>query len=452
MAFEWNWKGSQNAYDAYKTAEDLASQRYWANRDYIDAQNQAIADQYAALGARGPVIYNNMSQQTSGMVNPYGPLFNPRVASVDEIKSMQNQIGTKADGSWGPKSQRAYKKYMQNMIGVTADGVWGPKSQAAYDAAYTNPAYAASQQAYANAKAAYEAQQALELQQQAQAQQDALRAELAQNEQLILQYKLEIEKLKGESSRTWDALDMQLAANRANAGDIGNAIAHQNRIVTRQQLANANANGSKSASDTKAEELVKEYITTESMMKMGDNKARPGYQNQLRYLKYQIDKDPKAKKLLEKFNGTINNAPIQETKTFQDFQNLVSDLRTANANNPSKKNGLTKADKEFIDEYWYSLPKEVREANKEAYNTIRGEEDIETVEKRGKALAKKQEAALDEAIKPENIQSQELDDGKSYTHNASNGQSVTVKPVSSGPNGGRTAIATCGKKSKTFKY
>lgn len=399
---------------------------------------------------REPMVYNNMSQQTSGLVNPYGVVFNPNVADRDDIEIMQRQIGTTVDGMWGPKSQKAYNKYMQKQMGVTADGVWGPKTQAAYDAAYYNPAYAASQQAYANAKAAYDAQQALEQQQQAQAQQDALRAELAQNEQLILQYKLEIQKLKGESGRAWDDLDMQLAANRANAGDIGNAIAHQNRIVTRQQL--ANANGSKSASDTKAEELVKEYITTESMMKMGDNKARPGYQNQLRYLKYQIDKDPKAKKLLAKFNGTINNDPIEDTKTFQDFQNLVSDLRTANANNPSKKNGLTKADKESIDEYWYSLPKEVREANKEAYNTIRGEEDIETVEKRGKALAKKQEAALDEAIKPENIQSQELDDGKSYTHNASNGQSVTVKPVSSGPKGGRTAIATCGKKSKTFKY
>jgi hypothetical protein len=450
MAFEWNWRGSQNAYDAYKTAEDLASQRYWANRDYIDAQNQAIADQYAAQGMRGvanPVlVYGN----TNGMVNKYGPLFNPRAASVAEIKAMQGQIGTKADGAWGPKSQRAYNKYMQNMMGVTADGIWGPMSQAAYDAGSYNPATAAYQEAYANAQAAYEQQQALEQQQQAQAQQDALRAEYAQNEQRIAQIKLEIAKLEGEAGRSMDELDMRLAANRANAGDIGNAISHQNRIITRQQL--ANANGGKSASDTKAEELVKEYITTESMMKMGDNKARPGYQNQLRYLKYQIDKDPKAKKLLEKFNGTIKNRNIEETKTFQDFQNIESDLRTANANNPFKKNGLTKADKEAIDEYWYSLPKEVREANKDYYNKIRGEEDIETVEKRGKALAKKQEAALDEAIKPENIQSQELDDGKSYTHNASNGQSVTVKPVSSGPRGGRTAIATCGKKSKTFKY
>jgi len=339
---------------------------------------------------------------------------------------------------------------VQNMMGVTADGIWGPMSQAAYDAGSYNPATAAYQEAYANAQAAYEQQQALEQQQQAQAQQDALRAEYAQNEQRIAQIKLEIAKLEGEAGRSMDELDMRLAANRANAGDIGNAISHQNRIITRQQL--ANANGGKSASDTKAEELVKEYITTESMMKMGDNKARPGYQNQLRYLKYQIDKDPKAKKLLEKFNGTIKNRNIEETKTFQDFQNIESDLRTANANNPFKKNGLTKADKEAIDEYWYSLPKEVREANKDYYNKIRGEEDIETVEKRGKALAKKQEAALDEAIKPENIQSQELDDGKSYTHNASNGQSVTVKPVSSGPRGGRTAIATCGKKSKTFKY
>lgn len=370
MAFEWNWKGSQNAYDAYKTAEDLASQRYWANRDYIDAQNQAIADQYAAQGMRG-------------VANP---------APV----------------------------YAQPNLGQAQD---------------------AYQQALANAPEAY-------AQQQAQAQQDALRAELAQNEQRIAQIKLVIQKLKGESGRAWDDLDMQLAANRANAGDIGNAIAHQNRIVTRQQL--ANANGSKSASDAKAEELVKEYITTESMMMMGDNKARPGYQNQLRYLKYQIDKDPKAKKLLEKFNGTTDGAPIVDTKTFQDFQNLESDLRTANANNPYKKNGLTKADKEAIDEYWYSLPKEVREANKEAYNKIRGEEDIETVEQRGKALAKKQEAALDE-VTADTIKTYDLIDKDSYEATASNGQKYTVTKTKAYDDGTYDYVVKCGKKTKTIR-
>lgn len=365
MAFEWNWKGSQNAYDAYKTAEDLASQRYWANRDYIDAQNQAIADQYAAQGVRG-------------VANP-APVY------------AQPNLG---------QAQYAY------------------------------------QQALANAPEAYAAQQA-------QAQQDALRAELAQNEQRIAQIKLEIAQLKGESGRAWDALDMQLAANRANAGDIGNAIAHQNRIVTRQQL--ANANGSKSASDAKAEELVKEYITTESMMMMGDNKARPGYQNQLRYLKYQIDKDPKAKKLLAKFNGSFKTGDNEDVKTFQDFQNLVSDLRTANANNTSKKNGLTKSDKEAIDEYWYSLPKEVREANKEAYNTIRGEDDIESIQARGAKKLAKQKAALAEAKK--NIRRTDLDKSGSYDYTATNGETVNVKRSSFGK-----AVFNIGKLTETVDY
>lgn len=365
MAFEWNWKGSQNAYDAYKTAEDLASQRYWANRDYIDAQNQAIADQYAAQGMRG-------------------------AANTAPV-------------------------YAQPNLGQAQD---------------------AYQQALANAPAAYAAQQALE-------QQDALRAELAQNEQRIAQIKLEIQRLKGQSSQYMDALDMRLASNRARIGDMGNALAHQNRIITRQQL--ANANGSKSSSDAKAEELVKEYITTESMMMMGDNKARPGYQNQLRYLKYQIDKDPKAKKLLEKFNGTTDGAPIVDTKTFQDFQNLVSDLRTANANNPSKKNGLTKADKEAIDEYWYSLPKEVREANKEAYNNIRGEEDIETIQSRGAKKLAKQKTALAEA--KQNIRRTDLDKSGAYDYTATNGETVNVKRSSFGK-----AVFSIGKLTETVDY
>ena len=221
--------------------------------------------------------------------------------------------------------------------------------------------------------------------------QDDLRAELAKNEQRIAQIKLAIAQLKGESGREWDALDMQLAANRANAGDIGNAIAHQNRIITRQQL--AAANGGKTAADKEAEALVEEFIKTQSMMMMGDNSQRPGYQNMLNFLGDKIQKNPKAKKMLEQFQGKYG-ANTSSNKTYQDFENFVSGLRTANANNKIKKNGLTLADKKKVDEYWYSLPQEVRDAHEKEYNDIRGEEDIESIQSRGQKAVAKQKAAL----------------------------------------------------------
>lgn len=221
--------------------------------------------------------------------------------------------------------------------------------------------------------------------------QDDLRAELAKNEQRIAQIKLAIAQLKGESGREWDALDMQLAANRANAGDIGNAIAHQNRIITRQQL--AAANGGKTAADKEAEALVEEFIKTQSMMMMGDNSQRPGYQNMLNFLGDKIQKNPKAKKMLEQFQGKYG-ANTSSNKTYQDFENFVSGLRTANASNKIKKNGLTQADKKKVDEYWYSLPQEVRDAHEKEYNDIRGEEDIESIQLRGQKAVAKQKAAL----------------------------------------------------------
>ena len=277
-----------------------------------------------------------------------------------------------------------------------------------------------------------------------------LKAEYADNEQRIEELKMELVKLQGEAGRAMDDLDMRLAANRANAGDIASAMAHQNRITTRQQI--AAANGGKTAEDKIAEDLVASFIDTESAMMMGDNSQRPGFQNKLNFIQYQINKNPKAKQLLSKFRGSTGDPQIYQPKTFQDFKNYVSDKRTANAGNAVKKEGLTKADKEDIAEYWYSLPKEVREANKEEFNKIRAEEDIETITGRGKALAAKQETALAEATDPKNINTYELDDKGSYEFTASNGQKVSVTRSTLGSKGNRTAVFKIGKKIKTVKY
>lgn len=282
-------------------------------------------------------------------------------------------------------------------------------------------------------------------QQQQQSQLEALRSEYMSNERRIRELKLEIVRLQEASGKYMDDMDMRLAANRAGIGDMGTAMAHQNRIITRQQLENAK-NNSTSPDDKAALDLVSTFIDTESAMMMGDNSQRPGFQNKLDFLQYQIDKNPKAKQLLEKFRGSTGGAPAEQSKTFQDFSNFVSDKRTGNASNAVKKNGLTIADKEDIDEYWFSLPKEVRDANKEAYNAIRGEEDIETIQKRGNSLRAKQQTALNEA--KNHILPTELDSDKgSQEYTASNGLKVNITRSRYGK-----AVLSIGKLVETVDY
>lgn len=197
MAFEWNWNTRAPIRD------DEATRRF----------------------------YNSMPRQDNRLVNKYGAIFDPSNADQDDVEIMQRQLGVNVDGIWGKQSQKAYNKYMQNQMGVTADGVWGKQSQAAYDAGYYNPEYVAYQQALEQATIANNERLA----------QDkiaALQDEYNRNEARIAEIESKIASLKGQISdnaKRRDQLDMQLAANRAGIGDIGNAIAHQNAIETRKQ-------------------------------------------------------------------------------------------------------------------------------------------------------------------------------------------------------------------------
>lgn len=396
-----------------------------------------MANEFRFNWGRAPQVANDVMPRTSWMQNKYGQVFDPSAADRDDIEIMQREIGTDVDGIWGPKSQTAYNKYMQSQMGVTPDGIWGPKTQAAYDAGYYNPAYSASQEAYAQAQ--------LNAQAQAEEQErELLRAEYEQNVKRILQLKMEVERLGGESDRYMNDLDMRLAANRARVGDMSNAMMHQLNLITRRQLA---ANSPKSTETKEAEDLVEEYIKTQSMMMMGDNSQRPGYQNMLNFLDRKIQKNPKAKKILADFNRAYGSggSNLELPRTFQDFTNFVSDKRTANAGNTVKKNGLSNADKEAIAEFWFSLPKEVRDANKEEFNKLLSEDSIETTQARVNALRKKQRAALDEAKK--HIIPSELDNTGSQEYTASNGQKVTITRSGYG-----TVVLQIGNLTESMKY
>ena len=65
-----------------------------------------------------------------------------------------------------------------------------------------------------------------------------LQAEYAQNAKRIAAIKQEIAQLE-KGALTDDQLDMALAANRAEIGDLGNSLLHQNRIATRKATAEA---------------------------------------------------------------------------------------------------------------------------------------------------------------------------------------------------------------------
>lgn len=393
MAFEWKWQPTLDEELSRKARASMEGYRPLSNpsNTFAMAYGNGAGPTVAQLAANGMAGYTSPSSAMNGYVPSRTPDAVPQPAAAAEPSFGQGGAG-----------------------GAERARMWGANN-------------------YGQGMAYTERMQAIE----------DLKTEQAENEQRIEQLKMELVKLQGEAGRAMDELDMRLAANRANAGDIASAMAHQNRITTRQQI--AAANGGKTADDKIAEDLVASFIDTESAMMMGDNSQRPGFQNKLDFIQYQINKNPKAKQLLEKFRGSNVPPKIEQPRSFQDFTNYVSDKRTANAGNAVKKNGLTKADKEDIAEYWYSLPKEVRAANKEEFNKIIGEDDIESIQARGKALRAKQKTALDEAKL--HIIPTELDEKGSQEYTATNGQKVTIKRSGFGK-----AVLTIGKLVENVNY
>jgi len=394
MAFEWKWQPTLD--------EELSRKARASMEGYRPLSNPS--NTYAMIygNGSGPTVAQVASNGMAGYASPAGSMMGYAPSRAPDV------VAQPADPSFGQGGEGAIER--GRMFGANNYG------------------------------------QGMAYWQKMQEQED-LRAEYAQNEQRIAQIKMEIQQLKGQSSKSMDALDMRLAANRARIGDMGNAIAHQNRIITRQQL--AAANGGKSASDKEAEALVEEFIKTQSMMMMGDNSQRPGYQNMLNFLGDKIQKNPKAKKMLEQFQGKYGAQNLADNKmqTYQDFENFVSDLRTANADNTYKKKGLTDNDIVDIATAWGSLPKEVREANKAKFNDIISEESINKIEKRSKNAVAKQKAALD-GLKLETIKYEySKNERKSpFTVTAPNGIKVEIDVDTDG-----NFQAKAGKQTKTFK-
>jgi hypothetical protein len=54
----------------------------------------------------------------------------PGVQSTDAVRALQQQLGVKADGAYGPKTRAAVKRF-QRAHGLSPDGVAGPQTLAA---------------------------------------------------------------------------------------------------------------------------------------------------------------------------------------------------------------------------------------------------------------------------------------------------------------------------------
>ena len=85
----------------------------------------------------------------------------------------------------------------------------------------------------------------------------ALEQEYKQNEQRIAQIEAELKNLGTNDMNT---LDMQLAQNRAEYGDIGNALGHLNRMQVRQSAALDKANANSKSMDALAGEIDNAYV------------------------------------------------------------------------------------------------------------------------------------------------------------------------------------------------
>ena len=184
--------------------------------------------------------------------------FDPKNASTEDIRWAQRLIGTKDDGIWGTQSSKAMDSYRpygddylkrslgngdfdpktaspqdikaaQSIIGTEADGVWGEKSQAALDT--YRKSYDGPVKFRWNGMEGNEAAQAYSAW-------DTSRIEaeerIASNEQRIEELKQEYLVLQQKQETDTEALERNVAANRAGIGDTSQYNAWRARVEARE--------------------------------------------------------------------------------------------------------------------------------------------------------------------------------------------------------------------------
>ena len=264
----------------------------------------------------------------------------------------------------------------------------------------------------------------------------ALQDEYNRNEARIAEIESKIASIKGQISdnaKRRDALDMQLAANRAGIGDIANAIAHQNAIDTRKQqeftrkleLARQKGNVSdaeKAVIDAYTELAYAPDEKTQALAQFKVNQALEKYQKA-------TGKPYGANPLDTPLGGAKagDNATTLERaqgKFSASFDKYGRPTAAAKAEALKDAEGLpyTKELQEWIDKVRNSETQEER-AGKDA------------------KVSKANQAAVDEAAKQ--FSGFDMKEGESKDWTASNKKTVTIKK-----SGGKLTF-TCGKAVKT---
>lgn len=289
-----------------------------------------------------------------------------------------------------------------------------------------------------------------------------LKAEYAQNEKRIVAIRQEIAQLE-KGALTEDQLDMALAANRADIGDIGNSILHQNKIANR-----------KSAAETRAWNTEQAALNRKSTKDYTDSQKREDLEYRRNQLKVALTyaKDAKTQDELNnqiaevdaklaklggvEFNWKNEEKALTESEA---FQKAVSEAVSKAVNEAVGRQYRTGEDGKWLSDdadsfaanfqnkegYWKS------EEAKKRYNEMAPERDAADVQKKKANLEKKtvqeveekkrqEQAKVDTAIKEvmDKFSNEDIDylltkaKSDSTSKKASNGQIVTISRAGDG--------------------
>lgn len=276
------------------------------------------------------------------------------------------------------------------------------------------------------------------------ARKDSLLAEYRQNEARIADLELRLNEAVNGNAAAADALDMKLARNRAEAGDIANAYAHLNRIDTRRMA------GARSSGDGKlagiVENLENAYIMRNSEK---DAAAQAGWDNKIRRLSKEY-KDITGKPY--EYAGTqVDTANYADTRAtnFMQLSNKIANMKAM------RKDGrLTESQIDSLALDIAGLPNgEEKNAQIEELRKLRND----SAEKHDKAVAAtkakvdKAMAELERDWKNQKISKDLKSPGKSVTRTV-NGVTFTITYTGQDVDGKKKyEISRNGKLKRVFK-
>ena len=257
-------------------------------------------------------------------------------------------------------------------------------------------------------------------QEQAAKEQQALKDEYERNNARIAEIEQELKSIATSDRKALDDIDLALAQNRADIGDIGNAYLHLNRIDQRRAVdlgKNANADTDRNAAEDEIDML---YI------QRGD--ASPAQQV---YIDRAIARKEAAyQKLYGKPYGGKLEVPTgaqaaSEVTTFQGYDDVLQQELQANGGNGR----LSKAQISKLNAILDKLPSgNERNERKKALDAVKSNEKHDADVAKQKT---KEKAAIAE-VKPDNTGWDLVETGASKNVPAKNGLTVTVTRMSDG--------------------